>query len=64
MTNSIHRIIIRHNDKIQIASDGGLLNQHATFGAVIAINNILTTELNGSLPLQTHATSLTAEAYA
>jgi hypothetical protein len=63
MRNNIRPIILNGNDIIDIASDGGLLQQHSTFGVVISVNNTIVTKLNGSLPAQTHATSLTSEAY-
>jgi hypothetical protein len=63
LTNNIHPLIINGNDIINIASDGGLSQQHSTFGALISVNNTIITELNGSLPTQIHATSLTSEAY-
>jgi hypothetical protein len=63
LLNNTHPTIFHNNDIITIASDGGLLNDHSTFGVIISINNTIVTEMHGSLPRQIHPTSLTSEAY-
>jgi hypothetical protein len=61
--NNVAPTIFRNHDIIDIASDGGLINNHSTFGVIISINQIIVTEIHGSLPTQIHPTSLTSEAY-
>jgi hypothetical protein len=61
--NNVIPTIFKPNDIIDIASDGGLKRDHATFGVTISINQQLVIEMQGSLPSQIHVTSLTSEAY-
>jgi hypothetical protein len=61
--NNVIPTIFKPNDIIDIASDGSLKRDHATFGVTISINQILVLEMQGSLPSQIHVTSLTSEAY-
>jgi hypothetical protein len=61
--NNTTPTFFRNQDIIDIASDGGLLHNHSTFGVIISINQSIVTEMHGSLPTQIHPTSLTSKAF-